>query len=303
MSETRVEWKPWRAKTRTAASRMLRRLSIGGAFGHQALISAELRPDVGVGPAVGERGQRARAARPARPRSRSAATKPSPSGDLGEHRPPGVDDRRVAVGVEVGRRLADLVGGDDEGLVLDRAGAQQDLPVVAAGRRGEGRGDGDQAGAAHGEDPEELGEAQVVTDGQPDAQLTGARGDDLGPGLLVLGLAIGDPADVDVEHVDLAVDGEVRAVGADQHRGVEGPLAGALGDAAGEQVDAELARPSRGRRRGSGRRAARRRPAAPRRRPAGSTSPAGRRNRRRRPPRRARGARPRRGCAPSRRWS
>ena len=34
--------------------------------------------------------------------------------------------------------------------------------------RGEGRRDGDQAGAAHGEDPVELGEAQVVTDGQPD---------------------------------------------------------------------------------------------------------------------------------------
>ena len=29
------------------------------------------------------------------------------------------------------RRLADLVGGDDEGLVLDRPRAQQHLPVVA----------------------------------------------------------------------------------------------------------------------------------------------------------------------------
>ena len=117
----------------------------------------------------------------------------------------------------------------------------------------------------------------------------------------MLGLAVGDAADVDVEHVDLAVDGEVLAVGADQDRGVGGLLAlAALGDAAGEQVDAELARPAAGGGRGWGRRAARPRPAAPRRRPAGSTSPAARRARRRRRRRRAPGARPRRGCAPCR---
>ena len=63
----------------------------------------------------------------------------------------------------------------------------------------------------------------------------------------MLGLAVGDAAGVDVEHVDLAVDGEVRAVGADQDRGVEGLLARrSLGDAAGEQVDAELASPAAG---------------------------------------------------------
>ena len=109
------------------------------------------------------------------------------------------------------RRLADLVRGEDEGLVLDRPRAQQDLPVVAAGGRGEGGGDGEQAGAAHGEDPVQLGEAQVVADGQPGDQLAERRGDDLRARLLVLGLAVGDAADVDVEHVDLAVDGEVLA--------------------------------------------------------------------------------------------
>ena len=145
------------------------------------------------------------------------------------------------------RRLADLVGGEDEDLVLDRPGPQQHLPVVAAGGRGEGRGHRDQAGAAHGEDPVELGEAQVVADGQADVgQLADRRDDDLRARLLVLGLAVGDAADVDVEHVDLAVDGEVGAVGADQHRGVEGLLPGPLGDAPGEQVDAELARPLAG---------------------------------------------------------
>src|SRR5262249_16018479 len=62
--------------------------------------------------------------------------------------------------------------------------------------------------------------------------------------------AVGDAAGVDVEHVDLAVDGEVRAVGADQDRGVGSllPLLSALGDAAGEQVDAKVAGPATRRR-------------------------------------------------------
>ena len=126
------------------------------------------------------------------------------------------------------RRLADLVRGEDEGLVLDRPRPQQHLPVVAAGGAREGRGDGEQAGAAHGEDPVELGEAQVVTDAEPDARARRPRAVTSSvAGLLVLGLAVGDAADVDVEHVDLAVDGEVLAVGADQDRGVEEPLAAA----------------------------------------------------------------------------
>jgi hypothetical protein len=46
--------------------------------------------------------------------------------------------------------------------------------------------------------------------------------------------------------VDLAVDGEVVALGANQNRGVVGLLAlsPSLGDAAGDEVDRELARPS-----------------------------------------------------------
>ena len=66
------------------------------------------------------------------------------------------------------------------------------------------------------------------------------------PGSLVLGLAVRDAADVDVEHVDLAVAGLELSAGADQGRGVEGLLVALdpLGDAAGDQVDAELARPA-----------------------------------------------------------
>ena len=61
--------------------------------------------------------------------------------------------------------LADLVGGDDEALVLDRAGAQQHLPVVARRREREGGRQREHARAAQREDPEQLGEAQVVADG------------------------------------------------------------------------------------------------------------------------------------------
>ena len=77
-------------------------------------------------------------------KSRSATRSP-PRRRLARAPPPRVDDHRVAPGLVVRRRLADLAGGDHEDLVLDRAGAQQHLPVVAAGHRGEGGGDGDHA--------------------------------------------------------------------------------------------------------------------------------------------------------------
>ena len=61
--------------------------------------------------------------------------------------------------------------------------------------------------AAQCEDPVELGEAEVVTDGQPDLHPVGVAERDLTTGLLDGRLAVGHVADVDVEQVDLAVDG------------------------------------------------------------------------------------------------
>src|SRR5918992_991987 len=75
-------------------------------------------------------------------------------------------DRRAAVGGVARRRRAHLIRGDQERLVLDRACAQQDLPVIAAGGERERRWDGDRARPPDGEDPVELGEAQVVADRQ-----------------------------------------------------------------------------------------------------------------------------------------
>ena len=69
------------------------------------------------------------------------------------------------------------------------------------------------------------------------------REHDLFGRLGVLRLAVLHAGDLDVEHVDLAVDGLELAVGADVDRGVGDavvPLA-ALGDRAGDEVDAQLA--------------------------------------------------------------
>ena len=64
---------------------------------------------------------------------------------------------------------------------------------------------------------------------------------------LVLGLAVRAAADLDVEHVDLAVDRAVLAVGPDVDARVRAALGAldALGDRAGDEVDAQLARDAR----------------------------------------------------------
>ena len=117
--------------------------------------------------------------------------------------------------------------------------------MLARGREREGGGDGDDARAAARELAVELGEAQVVTDAQ--AQLDaagGARDDDLVARLVGVGLAVAGPADLDVEHVDLAVGRARLAVGAEVHGGVADAVGAldVLGDRAGDEVDAELAR-------------------------------------------------------------
>ena len=168
-----------------------------------------------------------------------------------EHRAPVVDDHRAPAraqrpaGRARGRVLADLVGGDHERLVLDRARAQQDLPVRARRRDGEGGRHGDDPRAADREDPVELREADVVADRQAQPDAAGGRADDdLLARLLVLGLAVDHALDDDVEHVDLAVGGADLAVGADVQRRVAQALGAldALGDRAGDELDAELAR-------------------------------------------------------------
>jgi hypothetical protein len=87
-------------------------------------------------------------------------------GDLGDDLAPGIADQRVAVG-EAWLALALQVlavrgGGGEPALGLDRAAADEDLPVVFSGGQGEGRGQEDQVGAALAQGPEQVGEADVV---------------------------------------------------------------------------------------------------------------------------------------------
>ena len=84
-----------------------------------------------------------------------------------EHEPPRVDDHRSPAGAVAARVRPDLIGPDHEALGLDRAGAQQQLPVVPRGRQRERGGHDDHLRPAHGERLVELGEADVVTDAHP----------------------------------------------------------------------------------------------------------------------------------------
>ena len=129
-------WKPWRAKTRTAASRIWRRLSAAAWL--RLVVAAIRRPACGQPAAVGQRRQLARGSAPGASRSRSATTWPSASGACASTTPQGSTIIERPPERMPPRVLADLVGRDHERLVLDRAGADQHLPVVARRRQREG---------------------------------------------------------------------------------------------------------------------------------------------------------------------
>jgi hypothetical protein len=142
--------------------------------------------------------------------------------------------------------VTELCGGDHERLVLDRAGAQQHLPVAGlAGRAGEVGRDGHDPRALERLDPVQLGEAQVVTDGQADRGAVLELGqDDLVARLVGVGLEVLAALDLDVEQVDLAVDGLEFPVRSDVDAGV-GALrvaVAALHQRSRNEVDPQLLR-------------------------------------------------------------
>jgi hypothetical protein len=162
-----------------------------------------------------------------------------------EDEPPRVDDHAAPAGPVARRVLADLVGGDHEGLVLDRARPEKDLPVVARGGECERGRHGEDAGAAQREAPVELWEANVVADAHAHLDAVGGRGENrFRSWILVLGFGVAGAVDLNVEEVQLAVDRRDLAVGADVDRRVVRFLRAvdALGDRTGDQVDAQLAR-------------------------------------------------------------
>src|SRR5262249_40879844 len=131
---------------------------------------------------------------------------------LRDDQPPWIRDQRSPVRRLAGQRLADLRGGGDVALVLDRTRAHEDVPVVLTGRCREMRRNGYQLGSFERKDAIQLREADVVADGQPDAPVLDAHDDGLVTGFLRLRLAVRDAADLDVEQVDLPVGRDDRSV-------------------------------------------------------------------------------------------
>ena len=161
---------------------------------------------------------------------------------LGDHVTPGVDNHRVAPS---GPRLvaldmaANLVGRDDIALSLDRAGAQQNLPMVFAGLQSEGRRDHYQLGAGFGQGAVKLAKSQVVANGTADFHLAGVVGHDLCTAgdyvRFAIFLAIGGG---DVKAVDLAVARQLGPLPVEGDRGVVEVIAGAFEEAAPVDEDA-----------------------------------------------------------------
>src|SRR5436190_23505859 len=106
---------------------------------------------------------------------------------------------------------AALCGSEDIALILDRAAAQQEMPVSGPRRRRERRGDDDQRKLAHL--PIELGEAQIVANRQADATARQLDARHLGAGLDRAALVIPLLAAGERKQVDLVVAGDSLAVG------------------------------------------------------------------------------------------
>src|SRR5262249_44086743 len=105
-------------------------------------------------------------------------------------------------------------------------------------------------GAREGQAAIKLGKPQVVADAKPDRAARGARRNDFAARKLDVGLLNRDAArQIDVEEMDFAIDGQMRAVGAEQHRGgVALGLAGrVLGYRSRYNMQVEFAREPRNR--------------------------------------------------------
>ena len=129
-------------------------------------------------------------------------------GRAGQHEAPRVDDHRAPAGAQAAGMVSDLVGGDHEALVLDRPRPEQHLPVVARGRERERGRHGDhvarRAPPGSGTAPGSAGRSRCSARARCRREL---RDHDLVTGLLGVGLGVHGSVDLDVEQVDLAVDG------------------------------------------------------------------------------------------------
>ena len=229
----------------------------GGVEDHPALVDVARRrrssssrarrpsPSVGLGPAVGQRraaGGGYRAAPRSRGRRRSTASR---SGAPAEHEPPRIDDQRAPARAMAARMGADLVRRDHEALVLDRAGPEQHLPVIARRGQRERARDRDDLGArATARIAVQLRKAEVVADAHPEPAAAGQLGDhDLVAGLLVRRTRrTRSPSTSTSNMWILRYTRSHLAVGTDVHARVASFVSPghALDDRAGDEVDPEL---------------------------------------------------------------
>ena len=133
--------------------------------------------------------------------------------------------------------------GDHPALRFDGAGADQNLPMVAAGFRGERGGDENHLGALPPQGEEQFRKAKIIADRQAKPRVRRAGNDNLLAGAEQAAFAVARAARRgDVEQVDLAVARQLGAVRAEHKAGVEQRLAGQLADRAAVQDDAVGAR-------------------------------------------------------------
>jgi hypothetical protein len=130
---------------------------------------------------------------------------------------PGIDDHRVTPEAKSGLGLSELIGSKDEALILNRPRPDQHLPMVPTRGLGERRRDREDLDSAIDQMPEQLGKPEVVTDGEAYLDRACTEGGRLGPRCLVIGLAVGVPSDIDVEHMDLGVGSQRLAVRTKHH--------------------------------------------------------------------------------------
>src|SRR5262249_33937500 len=113
------------------------------------------------------------------------------------------------------------------------------MPVILACRRREMRRNGDELRTFEREDAVELRKPDVVANGGTAPPISRVHDDGLVAGFLRFGLAIHDPADLDVEQVDLAVSRDDLAVRVEHEARVRALLAALakLDDRAADEGD------------------------------------------------------------------
>src|SRR5262245_4612668 len=147
---------------------------------------------------------------------------------------PGRNDQAVAEGGAAVLVQATLGCSEHERAGLDRAGADQNVPMRLPGLLGEGGGDGDELGAGKRECAVESGEAEIVADRESQAA-EGKLGNDSGsarPGVIgfAVALAIGK---IDIEQMQLVVTRRDLPLRIDE--------IGAVGDTSPDEPDGERA--------------------------------------------------------------